>query len=267
MNYTDHCISFSTREQWIVEKDYDVLRWLFVKKKNNYRNFGIRVISSERTPYTLEYIQNLGKSVVDDFSVENCLVLRQFPEMLSNPSNAKYYVTLLDFGECSVRINSIVDNNADDFKSYQLLINSIKIQKDFALSKLEIITKGCQYCIDEYIAFFKGLLHWKKEKTLLMLEGIHRHLRDDMEDYNSWFYHEHELYWAVYFLFQEIEGLDDFWFCDGNIVQDLIDIVLENKKSCTSHNTNDWQRIRDKISLILHSRQPTLELGVLVQQF
>jgi hypothetical protein len=258
MNYTDRCISFSTQEQWIVRKNYDVLRWLFVKKKNNYRSIDIHILSLERTPYTLKYLQNSGEPVVGDSLAENCLVLRQFPEMLSNPSKAKYYVTLLDFGECSIRINSIVDNNADDFKSYQLLLNSIKIQKGFALSKLEIITKECQYCIDQYIAFFKGLLYWEKEKTLLMLEDIYRHLRDDIEDNNSWFYHEHKLYWAVCILLREIKGLDDFWFCGDNI-QDLIDIVLENKMSCTSHNTNDWQRIRDNINVILHSRQPTLK--------
>jgi hypothetical protein len=259
MNYTDNCISFSTQEQWIVKKNYDVLRWLFVKKKNNYRNFDIRIISSERTPYALKYMRNSGEPVVDNSPAENCLALRQFPEMLSNPNNAKYYVTLLDFSECSIRINSIVDNDADEFKSYQLLVNSVKIQKGFALSKLEIIKKESQYYIDEYIAFFKGLLHWEEEKTFLMLENIHLHLRDDMEDYNSLFYHEPVLHWAVYSLFREIEGLDDFWFCDGNIVQDLVDIVLENKQSCTSHNTNDWQRIKDKINIILHSRQPTLK--------
>jgi hypothetical protein len=225
----------------------------------------MRIISSERAPYTLKYIEKEGQFVINNYlldtnnnSIKHCLILRQFPKRCSSQHDTISYIALLNFCNFSIRISSVVYENSN-IVDYLDLMNSLQVEKKYVMSMLDKIKQESQFLVDEYVAFFRGLLQWSEEKTLIMLENPYYHLRDDMEDCGSWFHHEPVLYWAIYSLFREIKGLDDFWFTDASIVDKLINIILGNQKTCKSFDSDDWSRIRKLFADELYSQQPTLK--------
>jgi hypothetical protein len=264
MYYSDQYISFNLANNFTIKADYDVLRWIIIAKNNNLPCLGVRIISSDRAPYTLKYIHQFGKPLKDSFSQfilplpSQYHVIKEIPGMLNDNASAIYYTALFPLGELSARITAIIHTESD-FVKFLDFLQSMEIQSHNVIPIIEIIKRETMPIVDEYVAFFGGVLHWTKEYTLVMLENMHRHLRDDIEDRNSPFYHENSLYWAVMIFLRTISKYGDFWMHEPDLNSIIQEIVYPKKETCIGYTSDEWKKIRMAIDAELHLQNSVLE--------
>jgi hypothetical protein len=271
MYYKDEAISFKIPRKWSIVKNLVTLQWnialrnkvtakmpyMIAEYAQMQRNFlwcfmDLRIISAERSYYTLHYIEQKGMKISIQFppimyipekiKTKNVFVRKMnFAVDYNNPVD--YYLVLITSEQFSIKLQIKISPD-DKVENYLSWIKTIFVNEQFIQQKIREISQWSRYDLQEFVTFFKGLLCWTAEDTLIRLENIRDYFRDDIEDRESVFQHESTHFWIMDLFLSEI-GLSHI---DFSCKQKLLDMILRDKKSCIKYTDIEWAKIRMLLS-------------------